>query len=76
MNYRTLFAGNDSPDYYPDWICSSCGNRYGRRLAGIATWHFGQCGLCGTEASVTEPRDWGHLRDGWREQAIQDAGTK
>jgi hypothetical protein len=77
MNYSTLFAGNDSPDYYPDWICSSCGARYGRRMLNrVACWHTGTCGICGVEASVTEPRDFGHLKDGWRELAIQEAGAK
>jgi len=52
---------------YPTWICEICGLKYGRRVAKIATWHGGICGVCGDAAGVTEPRDFGHLRDGWEE---------
>jgi len=48
--------------FYPHWICSDCGNKYGNRQCGIATWHFDKCDLCGKETSVTEPRDYGHLK--------------
>jgi PHP family Zn ribbon phosphoesterase len=54
---------------YPNWICSSCGTKYGRRLMDrnrLACWHVGTCDLCGIEASVTEPRDFGGLHDGWK----------
>ena len=54
---------------YPTWICSSCGAKYGRRMCGLATWHTGTCDLCGIEADVTEPRDYGHLRNGWAAEA-------
>lgn len=53
---------------YPDWVCASCGSKYGRRTSDrelISCWHTGICGVCGIEASVTEPRDFGHLRAGW-----------
>ena len=50
---------------YPVWICVPCGNKHGNRSAGIATFHYGVCGICGKEAIVTEPRDFGHLKDGW-----------
>lgn len=53
-------------DQYPDWICSSCGAKYGRRRCGEATWHVGVCDICGIEANVTEPRDYGHLHADWR----------
>lgn len=54
---------------YPRWICSTCGAKYGRRRALFSTWHTGTCGICGIAASVTEPRDFGHLKDGWQDQA-------
>lgn len=60
-----LFDGA-SHDYYPDWVCSHCGAKYGRRRCGLATWSVGVCGICGTTASVTEPRDFGHLHPDWR----------
>lgn len=50
---------------YPEWICSDCGDKHGRRKCGIATWHMSVCDVCGKEAFVTEPRDFGHLKDGW-----------
>lgn len=45
---------------YPDWICDSCGDKYGKYSAGCSTFHTGICGVCGEEASVTEPRDYGY----------------
>lgn len=62
-------------DYYPAWVCSSCGAKYGRRRCGTACWHVGTCGICGIEASVTEPRDFGHLQTGWRERCEQEASN-
>lgn len=50
---------------YPAWICEACGTKYGNREVGVATWHKNTCGVCGEEAFVTEPRDFGHLRTGW-----------
>lgn len=57
---------------YPTWICFSCGNKYGKRQAGICTIHPGKCGVCGCEAMVTEPRDFGHLKDGWQNEPDQN----
>lgn len=56
------------PDY-PAWICADCGKAHGRRPEGnrYATWHPDTCGVCGREGMVTEPRDYGHLREGWGE---------
>ena len=50
---------------YPNWICTACGTRYGRKQCGIACWHVDTCGICGEETEVTQPRDYGHLKDGW-----------
>jgi hypothetical protein len=60
-NYDAIFR--KSPPY-PDWICHDCGRKHGRGMpAGhIATWHAGTCDICRQSASVTEPRDYGHLR--------------
>jgi hypothetical protein len=53
---------------YPDWICLPCGKAYGRREVGLATWHPDVCDVCGQETQVTEPRDFGHLKDGtWKD---------
>lgn len=62
---------------YPDWICNTCGIAYGKwyvdgNYAGpkhhCATFHIGTCDCCGkTPIPVTEPRDYGHLRD-WPEE--------
>lgn len=51
---------------YPTWICADCANKYGRYAIGIATWHEDACGVCGRVTGVTEPRDAGHLKDGWK----------
>jgi hypothetical protein len=50
---------------YPNWICATCGTRYGRKQCGIACWHFDTCNICGEETEVTQPRDYGHLRNDW-----------
>lgn len=51
----------------PDWVCSPCGIKKGRRLCGTATFHMDTCGVCGQHTSVTEPRDWGFLKAGWKD---------
>jgi hypothetical protein len=58
--------GNDD---YPVWICRECGRKHGHGWpeGHVATFHTGTCGVCGREASVTEPRDYGHLKDTWRD---------
>jgi hypothetical protein len=62
-------------EYYPPWICSDCGVRYGKAKPGqLATFHEpshddkdDRCGWCGTaQRALTEPRDFGYpplLRD-------------
>jgi len=50
---------------YPAWICFDCGDKWGRRECGIATWHTDTCCICGERRAVTEPRDYGHLKEGW-----------
>jgi len=53
---------------YPECVCADCGKAYGNRECGISTWHNGTCGVCGKEAAVTEPRDFGHLNAGWEKE--------
>lgn len=60
--------------YYPAWVCAKCGTQYGRKAAGLATWHPGTCGVCLADAAVTEPRDFGHLRDDWKERYSKACG--
>lgn len=58
----------DYPEcYYPTWICHECGAQAGNRIPGISTWHTGTCGICMCDKSVTEPRDFGHLKLNWRD---------
>ena len=52
----------------PEWVCVDCGERYGRRLPKYATLSMGECGVCGKEKAVTEPRDYGHLTADWQDQ--------
>lgn len=65
-----------STSNYPAWICQDCGMRWGNQVAGgrVVTWHPGRCGICQQETAVTEPRDFGHLNQEWREknQKISD----
>lgn len=51
---------------YPSVICLDCGITYGRRPVDHATWYPGTCGVCANETFVTEPRDFGHLKPGWK----------
>lgn len=62
---------------YPTWICDPCGRKLGRfyingRYVGpakhTATYHEGQCDVCGNKRPVTEPRDYGHLITDWQKQ--------
>ena len=56
------YAIHDEGDSrYPAWVCSDCGQKYGRRIPSLATYHIGVCGVCSKETMVTEPRDYGHL---------------
>lgn len=57
---------------YPTWICHECGEKHGNRPAGISTWHNDYCGICGWFKSVTEPRDFGHLKEGWEDYVRRD----
>lgn len=52
---------------YPAWVCHDCGEEYGRRNPTNATWHEGECDVCGYTNAVTQPRDFGHLVDGWKD---------
>lgn len=56
---------------YPAWVCGDCGQKHGRRSAGICTFHIGECDICGRVEMVTEPRDYGHLKDSWKAAAEQ-----
>lgn len=56
---------------YPCWLCFECGEKYGRHACGASTWHKDKCDVCGKEALVTEPRDFGHLKDSWEFHRIE-----
>jgi hypothetical protein len=49
---------------YPAWICRPCGEAHGRGMpeGHVSTWHEDRCGVCGRVTSVSEPRDFGHLK--------------
>lgn len=57
---------------YPHWICRKCGAALGRRdnAGECATFHEGECDVCGKTTFVTQPRDFGHLAAGWRLKAL------
>lgn len=49
---------------YPSWICHDCGVEHGNgRKDGVSCWHQGKCEICKRDTSVTEPRDYGHLKE-------------
>lgn len=54
---------------YPAWVCWDCGKQYGKRVPWLSTWNVDTCGVCGETKDVTEPRDFGHLKEGWQERA-------
>lgn len=53
----------------PHFVCASCGDMYGRKeCSDFATWHVGECGVCGDEqVPVTKSHDFGGLYDTWKE---------
>lgn len=54
---------------YPVWVCVPCGVKFGKNVqeTRISTFHIGVCDVCGKEDAVTEPRDFGYLKDNWRD---------
>jgi len=61
---------------YPVWICHPCGEKHGNKPVGVATWHENTCDICGNTTEVTEPRDFGHLKDTWEDAAKLAAVTE
>ena len=57
------------------WICSNCGKKYGNKPVGIATWHEDVCDICGKKTMVTEPRDFGGLKQS-REIPVEHISKK
>lgn len=61
---------------YPVFICFDCGRRHGKghHNNNIMTVHLGVCDICKRYTSVTEPRDFGHLRETWKDAVKQGGG--
>jgi len=58
----------------PRWVCQPCGVKYGTRPGACfcATFHEGTCGACGAKGVfVTEPREFGYLRTGWKTEVAR-----
>lgn len=57
-----------APRPYPRQVCLPCGRKHGRRWSPdtpITCW-TGACEICGQQdTTVTAPRDFGHLKEGW-----------
>lgn len=54
---------------YPSVICYECGLKHGtRRVNQYSSWHQSKCDVCGDDAACTQPRDFGHLKDGWQNE--------
>ncbi len=45
---------------YPEWCCDRCAGETGNRMPEehLATYHIGECDICGIMKEVTEPRDY------------------
>jgi hypothetical protein len=53
---------------YPAFICGDCGQSHGRRGCNpYATWHEGECDICGKLAPLTQARVFGGLKENWKE---------
>jgi len=55
---------------YPQWICADCGLKHGKTPPGVACWHEDKCDVCGEVKPCTEPRDFGHLKETWKNDRI------
>ena len=60
---------------YPETICRQCGHIYGHRQPTMITIYLGTCNICGFNGYVTEPRDYGHLRNGWQNHKKNNPGS-
>lgn len=58
---------------YPSVICYDCGEKHGRRIPSIATWYPETCDVCGEKTDCTQPRDFGHLKPGWEQEAKKES---
>lgn len=63
----------------PDWVCNECGQQWGRWYENgnyfgpkhhCATYHIDECGVCKQKKSVTESRDYGFLKRGWKKKVL------
>lgn len=46
---------------------SVSGAELAERPTRLCTMHFGTCGICWEERAVTDPREFGYLREDWKE---------
>ena len=49
----------------PTCVCRHCGERFGLKKCGVATWHLGQCGVCQSQTGVTAPDHFGGRGSDW-----------
>jgi hypothetical protein len=47
---------------YPRFACIACGKKHGTRLTRVE-WLYGKCEVCGKNANVTDPKDYGHFQN-------------
>jgi hypothetical protein len=58
--------------HQPTWVCVPCGEKYSLgNGTDMSTFHDGTCHVCGKKASVTEPRDFGYLKETWVDHVIK-----
>lgn len=56
------------PETPPQWICATCGERYGQSSDDAMTWHNGGCDVCGKVRGVTAAEHFGTLNLDWKNE--------
>lgn len=66
------FGLSDCSSFYPEWICYDCGEKYGNQAISFhAKGRNGECEICGITKTVTEPHNYGWLKHGWQQMALE-----
>lgn len=49
-------------DEYPAWVCIDCVKKAPQTNINqqVFTFHLGECGVCGEETVVTDPKNYGY----------------
>jgi len=62
---------------YPEWICYDCGEKYGRQSIRFhAKGRNGEYKICGRSETVKESYNYGWLKNGWQQMALQSMAVE